>query len=167
MFYVRVMGLRAEKRNDFHGLCSKFLLPDRFHPRVGGRTRCFLSNGLTCARGLTLRVVAATKPRRKNAPKHFSLVSALFDFGDVNLNYIKYPSDFEDFAWLLPSKGWFEAEAVVNGVTMRVCFYDAYRLQQEKEWATENGEAVPVDNIIVVDVVDRGNMDAAIRAFRR
>ena len=45
---------------------------------------------------------------------------------------LKWPSDFEDCAWQLESKGWFEGlEIVVDGRTLKPVFYDSVRLSQE------------------------------------
>ncbi|MVO18481.1 hypothetical protein [Parasedimentitalea huanghaiensis] len=81
------------------------------------------------------------------------------------MNYVKYPEDFDDYAWELSSKGCFEVQAVVDGETINVNFYDKYRLQQDTELSEELGENFLAENIIVVDVVDRERMDAAIKSF--
>lgn len=82
------------------------------------------------------------------------------------MNYIKYPEDFDEYAWELSSKGHFEVQAVVDGVTINVSFYDNHRLEQDKQLSEELGEELLAENIIIVDVVEKDKMDAAIRSFQ-
>ncbi len=80
--------------------------------------------------------------------------------------YVKYPSDFNDYAWELSSKGYFEVRAVVNDKEVNVSFYDSHRFEQDKMIAEELGEELRVENLIIVETVNREQMDIAIKVFK-
>lgn len=82
------------------------------------------------------------------------------------MNHVIYPDDFDDYAWELAYKGHFEVPSVVDGDVKTVSFYDRHRLRQDREFSEELGDDISAEIIIVVDVVDREHMDAAIRSFR-
>jgi hypothetical protein len=76
---------------------------------------------------------------------------------------LELPDDFDDYAWEVESKGWFNGAIFVLGhVRYRLFFYDPTRLSQDIEDELEGGVAFLERNLLVVKTVDRNNMEKAI-----
>src|SRR5262249_28693999 len=81
---------------------------------------------------------------------------------------VEFPEGFDDFAWEVESKGWFQgAIAVVAGRRYSVTFYDPVRLAQDIETELKERALFFERNMIVVPSVTRAHMEAAIEAIAR
>ena len=79
---------------------------------------------------------------------------------------IELPEGFDDFAWEVEIKGWFQgAIAVIAGQRYRVTFYDPSRLAQEIADELEKSSSFFERNLIVVKSVTRAHMQAAIEVI--
>ena len=80
---------------------------------------------------------------------------------------VEFPGDFEDYAWEVKSKGWFQgAVAVIDGRRYRMMFYDPGRLSQDAERELLRGVAFFFEpNLVVVSSVTREHMEAAVLAI--
>jgi hypothetical protein len=75
---------------------------------------------------------------------------------------LELPADFEDYAPILESKGWFsEARVVVAERRCRINFYDLTRLTQEIESEFERGQIFFEPNLLIVPSVTRAHMERA------
>jgi hypothetical protein len=75
---------------------------------------------------------------------------------------LRLPDDFEQALW--STKGYFPgAELVVKNKAYRLTFYDPIRLGQDAIAEVENGTFFFEKNLIVVEKVERQNLEAAVR----
>ena len=72
------------------------------------------------------------------------------------------PNDFDDYAWEVESKGWFEATAEFDNKRFTITFYDQARLSQVIADELESVPAFYESNLFVLKSVDRNNMERAI-----
>ena len=77
---------------------------------------------------------------------------------------IKWPDGFDDYAWEIQSKGWFNGlEILVNGRIIKLTFYDGVRLLQDiNEEIGGSGYYCPESSLIVLEKVCRELMEKAI-----
>jgi hypothetical protein len=76
---------------------------------------------------------------------------------------IELPTDFDDYAWEVESKGWLNDIVVsFEGVRYRVVFYDPTRLAQDIDEDLEENAVFLESNILVVKTVNRNYMEKAI-----
>ncbi|TQV84817.1 hypothetical protein FKG94_04695 [Exilibacterium tricleocarpae] len=79
------------------------------------------------------------------------------------INYqLKLPDDFEEYAWEVESKGWFQALAEFDGVRYQITFYDQARLTQDIDDELEDEPIFFESNLLVLESVDRSHMEKAI-----
>jgi hypothetical protein len=79
----------------------------------------------------------------------------------------RWPDDFDDYAWEVEAKGWFEGIMVEwNGRHIRPVFYDPVRLGQEIADTFARGEAYFREpNLIVVQATTRDYMQSAVEGL--
>lgn len=79
------------------------------------------------------------------------------------INYqLKLPDDFEDYAWEVESKGWFQATAEFDDVRYQITFYAQARLIQDIDDGLEDEPIFFESNLLVLESVDRSHMEKAI-----
>lgn len=79
------------------------------------------------------------------------------------INYkLVLPNDFDDYAWEIESKGWFNAIAEFDGARYQISFYDPTRLSQDVEDELDENPAFYESNLLVVKLVDRPHMEKAV-----
>jgi hypothetical protein len=79
---------------------------------------------------------------------------------------VRWPDDFDDYAWEVESKGWFDGVTVEwNGASIRPVFYDPVRLSQAISDELAGGLFFRESNLVVIENVTRDHMDAAIAAL--
>jgi hypothetical protein len=72
------------------------------------------------------------------------------------------PADFEEYAWEVEIKGWFEGAVLTfQGKKYRLLFYDPVRVGQEIQSSIEREGAFFDPNLVVVPSVTRSNMQRA------
>ena len=77
---------------------------------------------------------------------------------------LRLPSDFDDYAWEVEAKGWFDgAVAEFNGIQYEIVFYDPSRLAQDIDKDLEDGGIFYEKNLIVINLVDRHHMEKAVK----
>jgi hypothetical protein len=83
-----------------------------------------------------------------------------------DLTVIKFqlvlPNDFDEYAWEVESKGWFNAIAEFDGNRYQISFYDPTRLSQDIEDELDENPIFYESNLLVVKSVDRSNMEKAV-----
>jgi hypothetical protein len=77
---------------------------------------------------------------------------------------MRWPDDFDEYAWEVEARGWFEGVVVEwNGRHLRPVFYDPVRLGQEIADAFAQGKAYfRESNLIVVQATTRNHMQTAV-----
>jgi hypothetical protein len=79
---------------------------------------------------------------------------------------VRWPDDFDEYAWELEYKGWFEGVTVDwNGVSIRLAFFDPVRLGQEIGHELARSSYFREPNLLVIEKVTRDHMEAAIAAL--
>lgn len=79
---------------------------------------------------------------------------------------LRFPPDFDDYAWEVESKGWFDgADVVWEGAVIRVTFYDPVRLAEEIDEEIAASRTPAFRNLILVPTVTREAMERAVRAL--
>lgn len=77
---------------------------------------------------------------------------------------LELPTDFEDYEWILESKGWFsEARIVVAERRYQVNVYDLAHLTQTVEGEFERGQIFFEPNLVIVPSVTRAHMQRAAK----
>lgn len=77
---------------------------------------------------------------------------------------LRLPLDFDDYAWEVESKGWFEgAEVVWESRVIRLTFYDPVRLAEEIDEEAGASGAIAFRSLVVVPTVTREAMMRAVR----
>lgn len=72
---------------------------------------------------------------------------------------LTFPDGFEEYEWLLPSKGWFPgARLTVAGRTYSLTFYDKERLHQTIEEDVSARSVFFETNLVILESVTRYNM---------
>ncbi len=66
---------------------------------------------------------------------------------------INFGDDFDQRAWELESKGWFDVNVSVDGMLVSLSFYDPARLAQEVESSLSTKSVFFERNIVVIPVV--------------
>lgn len=74
---------------------------------------------------------------------------------------LELPNDFDDYAWEIESKGWFQAIAEFNGVQYQIVFYDQGRLSQDIEESLVDEPMFFERNLVVLKLVNRQHMENA------
>jgi hypothetical protein len=82
---------------------------------------------------------------------------------EMNEYRIEFPSDFDDRAGEVVSKGWYPVRVVLSGEPYDITFYDPVRLRQEITDAHERGEFFWEENLVVIKSVERSQMEKAVR----
>jgi len=81
---------------------------------------------------------------------------------------VKFPQDFDDYAWEVEAKGWFSgALPSVGGKECPLNFYDPVRLAQTIRDELESGNVFCEPNLIAVKAVTRAEMEEAAREIVR
>ncbi len=76
---------------------------------------------------------------------------------------IIFPDDFENYAWEVEAKGWFNDVVVeVDGERFRIAFYDIARLSQDIEYELSVKAAFFEKNIVALKFVNRESIERAI-----
>lgn len=76
---------------------------------------------------------------------------------------LELPNDYDDYAWQIESKGWFnEAFAVINQSRFRIVFYDPIRLAQDIDDAINESEIFFEQNLVVIKCVNKIYMEKAV-----
>lgn len=77
-----------------------------------------------------------------------------------------FPDDFDDYAWEVDAKGWFnDAVVEIDGERFRIAFYDIARLTQDIEDALSMNAAFFEKNIVVLRRVTRESIEQAIESL--
>jgi hypothetical protein len=81
----------------------------------------------------------------------------------MNRHVLVLPVDFDDYAWEIEAKGWFnDAVVMYEGEKYRITFYDVARLSQDIEEALSAHAAFVEKNIVILNSVTREAMEHAI-----
>lgn len=81
----------------------------------------------------------------------------------MNSPSLIFPDDFDDYAWEVESKGWFNDVVVeADGKKFRITFYDIARLSQDVEDALAINAAFVEKNIVVLNCVTREAIERAV-----
>ncbi|WP_369371825.1 hypothetical protein AB1046_00485 [Promicromonospora sp. Populi] len=76
---------------------------------------------------------------------------------------VRFPDDFDDYAWEVESKGVFWEAVVYNeGRSFAVTFYDKERLAQDLAEDVGPGRSAVLSRVIVVEHVTRECMSQAV-----
>ncbi len=76
---------------------------------------------------------------------------------------LQFPDWYDDFAWEHESKGWLEDVIVTcDGVSYRLVIYSPIRLRQDVEGELYGSVVFFEPNLIVVPVVNRQSIEAAV-----
>lgn len=77
---------------------------------------------------------------------------------------ISLPITFDDYAWEVEAKGWFnDVLVVVDGKRFHITFYDITRLTQDIEARLSEKVAFVEKNVVVVRNVTRAEMEQAVK----
>lgn len=75
-----------------------------------------------------------------------------------------FPDDFDDYAWEVEAKGWFNDVVVeTDGQRFRITFYDIARLSQDIEDELSANAAFVEKNVVVVRNVTRVAIEQAVK----
>jgi hypothetical protein len=80
---------------------------------------------------------------------------------------IHFEDDFDEYAWEVEAKGWFDVDVTVDEVTVPFSFYDPVRLQQEIESDLSRDGVFFEKNMVVVRSVTRANIEKAMKRLER
>ncbi|EEF58378.1 hypothetical protein Cflav_PD6121 [Pedosphaera parvula Ellin514] len=81
---------------------------------------------------------------------------------------LKWPDDFEDYAWQIESKGWFVGlEIIIDGKTLKPIFYDPARLSQDILEEISSAGFFVESFLIVIQQVTRETIERAIADLAR
>jgi hypothetical protein len=72
------------------------------------------------------------------------------------------PPNYDDYAWEVESKGYFDSAVRVGDSLISVTFYDPTRLQQEIAGDLEAGRPFTVKRLLVIELVTIENMQRAV-----
>jgi hypothetical protein len=79
---------------------------------------------------------------------------------------LRFPSEFDDYAWEVEAKGWLDGvEVVWEGAVIRLTVYDPVRLAQEIEEEVAASRVLAFSNLVVVPAVTRTVMERAVRSL--
>jgi hypothetical protein len=80
----------------------------------------------------------------------------------VNMSYnILWDEDFDDYEWMYAAKGWCGITVWVDEEEISLIFYDPVRLLQEVNDELKRIAFFRENNLVVVEVVNRKNIEAA------
>lgn len=71
---------------------------------------------------------------------------------------LELPADFDDYAWEVEYKGWFNGVAIFGDTRYRIVFYDQARLFQEISDEIGGNRIYFEPNLVVVEKINRLNM---------
>lgn len=80
---------------------------------------------------------------------------------------VNLPDDFGDYEWEIEAKGWFPVPINVCDKMYTLNFYDPVRLGQEARDELLEQDAFMEKNLIVVKIVNRLNIEAAVESLVR
>ena len=75
---------------------------------------------------------------------------------------LELPDDFDEFAWEVHAKGWFDGVVVDGERRIAIAFYDPRRLLQEIEHAVATEGQFAEVNLVVVSEVSSDSMRRAV-----
>jgi hypothetical protein len=74
------------------------------------------------------------------------------------------PDDFDEYAWEVEEKGWFDSAYVeFDGLRIQLSIYDPTRLRQDVEEALSSARSFFEKSILVVPVVNRDSIEASVK----
>ena len=81
----------------------------------------------------------------------------------MEIYQIIFPDDFDDYAWEVESKGWFNGVVVIfEGKEYRITFYDPVRLSQDVADEIFKYNFFFESNLVVIKIVNRENIEKII-----
>jgi hypothetical protein len=76
---------------------------------------------------------------------------------------LKWPADFDEYAWEVESKGWFSDVTIsARGRSIKPAFYDPSRLEQEIADEIADQGLFSERDLIVLEKVTKANIENAI-----
>ena len=83
---------------------------------------------------------------------------------DLECYKLQFPSDFEDYAWEVEYKGWFNDVILeFKGKSYKLKFYDPVRLAQYIDDELKSNSLFYEENLLVVKLVTRVNIENAVK----
>jgi hypothetical protein len=84
----------------------------------------------------------------------------------MNTYEVIFPNDFEEYAWELESKGWFDGVIIKSeGKEYKLNFYDPSRLAEDIQEEIDSCSAYFISNLIVIKLLTKENMLKAVDNF--
>ncbi len=77
--------------------------------------------------------------------------------------HIDLPEDFEEYAWEVSAKGWFQATVIIHETSYTLTFYDLVRLIQEVESSHADSAQFFARNLVILETVGRSQMETAVK----